>query len=156
MISSCCTLRLKRRNALSKVSPSWTRTSAKLDSPPVLVKSRGHSTLGLADIVARLEGRRLPRRTYLRGFFVVEARSCKNVWRRRRSSSPCLIMSLMPERSAAIRTLRSASFARIFSTSILTSGSEPATQHPRVRNKGAIESPLLASKCIRHLWHARQ
>src|SRR5580658_5313918 len=33
MISSCWTLRLKRRSALSRVSPSWMWTSAKLDSP---------------------------------------------------------------------------------------------------------------------------
>src|SRR5512147_2772941 len=28
MMSSCCTLRLNRRNALSRVSPSWIMTSA--------------------------------------------------------------------------------------------------------------------------------
>ena len=33
MMSSCCTLRLKRRSALSMDSPSWIFTSAKLDTP---------------------------------------------------------------------------------------------------------------------------
>ena len=38
MLSSCCTFRLNRRNALSKVSPSWTETSAKLVVTPCLDK----------------------------------------------------------------------------------------------------------------------
>jgi hypothetical protein len=33
MMSSCCTLRLKRRNALSIDSPSWIFTSAKTHTP---------------------------------------------------------------------------------------------------------------------------
>jgi hypothetical protein len=33
-MSSCCTLRLKRRNAFSRDSPSCSRTSAKLTHPP--------------------------------------------------------------------------------------------------------------------------
>ena len=33
-MSSCCTLRLNRRRALSKVSPSWTVTSAKNFTSP--------------------------------------------------------------------------------------------------------------------------
>src|SRR2546427_8559924 len=34
MMSSCCTLRLKRRRAFSRDSPSWILTSAKLITPP--------------------------------------------------------------------------------------------------------------------------
>ena len=34
MMSSCCTLRLKRRSAFSRDSPSWSLTSAKLTTPP--------------------------------------------------------------------------------------------------------------------------
>src|SRR3972149_10861471 len=36
MISSCCTLRLKRRKAFSRDSPSWMTTSATRNSPPVV------------------------------------------------------------------------------------------------------------------------
>src|SRR3982751_3472880 len=47
MISSCCTLRLKRRSALSIDSPSCTLTSATLEKHPL----RGHlfsrTTLGI-------------------------------------------------------------------------------------------------------------
>jgi hypothetical protein len=35
MMSSCCTLRLKRRKAFSKDSDSWMMTSATLNSPPI-------------------------------------------------------------------------------------------------------------------------
>src|SRR5687767_13666220 len=44
MMSSCCTLRLKRRNALSIDSPSWTFTSAKLETPPNRVDSKRETT----------------------------------------------------------------------------------------------------------------
>src|SRR5574338_1576821 len=39
MMSSCCTLRLKRRRALSSVSPSCTVTSAKLSAHPTFSNS---------------------------------------------------------------------------------------------------------------------
>lgn len=39
MISSCCTFLLKRRSALSRVSPSWMITSAKLLLHPFLLEN---------------------------------------------------------------------------------------------------------------------
>src|SRR5579864_5142102 len=45
MMSSCCTLRLKRRRAFSNDSPSCNLTSAKLDTPPNLVPL-DHSSYG--------------------------------------------------------------------------------------------------------------
>ena len=47
MISSCCTLRLKRRSALSIDSPSWTFTSAKLEYTPFGGRLREHLTTSI-------------------------------------------------------------------------------------------------------------
>src|SRR5918996_88498 len=91
MISSCCTLRLNRRSALSIDSPSCTFTSAKLETPPSKLRTqnsehrtknaqRGLRVLGPSRAAAQLESSKIFAKNFMarHGIPTARYRVCTN------------------------------------------------------------------------------